>query len=67
MIKRDDFEREPCTCPACCQAGVSERPQQRSRKTGEWMHGSELRRVYEARDAFWAVVKRKDRERKRVR
>lgn len=62
-LKRDDFERESCTCPACYQAGVSERPQLRSTRTGAWMHGEELRRVYEARDKFWALVGRKTAER----
>lgn len=59
-------EREPCTCPQCYQAGVSTRPQVKSWKSGEWLHGYELKRVIEARDAFWRVVnaqfKRAERE-----
>ena len=51
-------QRDPCTCEACTVAGVSHRPQLKSRKQGEWLHGKELRRVYEAQDAFWAVVNR---------
>lgn len=64
MIKRSDFERSACTCPDCHQAGVSERPQLRHSRTGVWMHGQELRRTYEARDDFWALVGRKNAERK---
>lgn len=52
-------EREPCTCEACTVAGVSHRPQLRSRKNGDWLHGKELRAVYEARDTFWRLVNAK--------
>lgn len=61
---RADFERGPCTCGECRQAGVSDRPQLRSTKTGAFLHGYELKRVYEAQDAFWAMVGRKKAERK---
>lgn len=54
MITRDDFERTPCTCPACYQAGVSGRLQLRSPQTGAFLHGEDLRRLYVAKDAFWA-------------
>lgn len=64
MISRDDFERAPCTCPECYQAGVSERPQLRGYRSGAWMHGQELRRTWEARDSFWALVKQKTADRK---
>lgn len=63
-LKRDDFEREPCDCGECRQAGVSDRPQLRSARTGAFLHGYELKRVYEAQDAFWALVHRKSDERK---
>lgn len=67
MLKRDDFERAACTCPACYQAGVAERPQLRHSRTGAWMHGEELRRVYRSRDDFWALVHAKRDARKAAR
>lgn len=63
-LKRDDFERPACDCGECRQAGVSDRPQLRHSRTGVWLHGYELKRVYEARDSFWALVHRKSAERK---
>lgn len=57
-LKRDDFEREPCTCPACVQAGMSARPQRRSPQTGAFLHGYDLVRLYAAEDNFWALAKR---------
>ena len=53
-LKRSDFEREPCTCGECQQAGVSVLPQLRDWRTGAWMHGYPLKRVYEAKAAFWS-------------
>ena len=52
-MKAADFEREPCFCGECQQAGVSERPQKRDPRTGKWLHGYELRRLYEAEANFW--------------
>ena len=52
-LKRSDFEREPCACGECQQAGVSGLPQLRDPRTGAWMHGYPLKRVYEAKASFW--------------
>lgn len=52
-MKREDFEREPCTCPECVQAGVDDKPQRRDRYTGEWLHGYPLKRNHDAEAAFW--------------
>ena len=52
-----DFEREPCTCGECVQAGVSERLQLRDPYQGKWLHGYDLKRCYEAKDMFWKAVK----------
>lgn len=49
-------QREPCRCPQCFQAGVSEKPQLRSRRNGEWLHGYDLKRVIEAQEEFWRLV-----------
>lgn len=57
MLKRADFEREPCTCPMCHQAGVSDRPQLRSPQTGAMLHGYELLRLHQARDTFWRTFR----------
>ena len=59
-------EQAPCACPECFQAGVSERPQLIDRY-GEPLHGYALKRVWEARDAFWRLVDTKFAERKRER
>ena len=53
-MKHEDFERPPCPCPPCVQAGVSGRTQIRDHATGRWLHGYDLARWYAAREAFWA-------------
>lgn len=55
MLKPSDFIREPCTCPECEQAGVSDQPQQRDPSTGIWLHGYALKRTLEAKDRFWSL------------
>lgn len=57
LMKREDFEGPPCSCPACFQAGVSEQPQIRDRYTGKWLHGQDLRRWYEAKAKFEELAK----------
>ena len=52
-MKPEDFIAQPCACPACEQAGVSDRDQIRDRVSGAWLHGYDLKRWYEAKDAFW--------------
>lgn len=52
-MKPEDFLREPCRCPPCQQAGVSDRQQVRDRTSGAWLHGYELKRWWQARDKFW--------------
>jgi hypothetical protein len=54
-MKHEDFEREPCQCGDCQQAGVSNLIQIRDRLTGRWIHGYPLKKWYEARDAFWTA------------
>lgn len=58
MLKRSDIESAPCGCPICHQAGVAERPQLRSPQTGALLHGYDLRRLYEAQEAFWRTFRR---------
>jgi len=52
-MKVEDFQQMACSCEACILAGVSTLVQIRDRDTGRWLHGRELRRWHEARDAFW--------------
>ena len=60
-MKRADFEREPCHCGECRQAGVEDKLQLRDPQSGKWLHGYDLRRCYEAADRcleqFRALVK----------
>ena len=53
MIKPEDYTRPPCPCVDCRQAGVSAREQIRDRVTGQFLHGYDLKRWYEARESFW--------------
>jgi hypothetical protein len=52
-MRHEDFEREPCQCGDCLQAGVSALVQVRDWYTGAWLHGYDLQRWYDARDRFW--------------
>lgn len=52
-MKADDYQRDPCRCPDCVQAGVSDRMQIRDRYSGAWLHGYDLKRWWAARDQFW--------------
>ena len=52
-VRWEAFEREPCHCPRCVQAGVEDRPQKRDPRGGHWLHGYDLKRLYEAEAAFW--------------
>lgn len=56
-MRPQDVQGEPCACEACVLAGVSGRPVRRDPRTGRWMHGRELRKWWDAHDAFWARVK----------
>lgn len=62
-MKRADFERAPCQCGECQQAGVSDKLQLRDPQTGKWLHGYSLLRCYNAADAcltaFKALVKKR--------
>lgn len=51
-MKLTDIEREPCGCVDCVRAGVSEMPQRRDPRTGAFLHGWNLARWYQAREAF---------------
>lgn len=55
-MTRDDFERHPCDCGECRQAGVSDRPQRRDPQRGDWMHGYRLKGYYDSRADFLARV-----------
>ncbi len=57
-MKRADFEREPCPCAECEQAGVSDRVQVRDPQTGAFLHGYPLRRWHEAADRCLADVRK---------
>lgn len=57
-MKRADFEREPCQCPECRQAGVDDKPQRRDPQTGKWLHGYALKRGYDAADACLEAVRK---------
>lgn len=56
-VRREDFEREACTCGECVQADVSGKPQRRDPGTGRWLHGHDLKRLYDAADRVLAQVK----------
>lgn len=56
-MKREDMESPPCQCPACFQAGVTDKPRRRDPRTGELLHGEPLRRWYEARENFLKAAK----------
>lgn len=47
-----DFIGEPCECPECYQAQVTDKPLRRDPMTPKWLHGHELRRWYEAKAQF---------------
>lgn len=51
-MKNEDMEGPPCQCPACFQAGVTDKPQRRDPWTGQLLHGDALRRWYAAREEF---------------
>lgn len=57
-MKRADYEREPCTCGTCRQAGVDQLNQRRDPYSGKWLHGYELKRLHDAA-ALCADVVRK--------
>lgn len=54
-MKPEDMIGAPCRCPECFQAGVSEKELRRDPRSGEWLHGQNLRRWYAARDEFFAL------------
>ena len=49
-LSAKDFVGDPCGCPECHQAGVSDRPTRRDPHTGRWLHGQALWRWYEAKE-----------------
>lgn len=51
-MKREDYEGPPCACGQCVQAGVSHLKQRRDPQSGAWLHGYDLRRWHEAKNAF---------------
>ena len=57
MITYADHERGPCTCAECAQAGVSEQPQKRDPRSGKWLHGYDLKRLYDAQARFWETFR----------
>lgn len=52
-MKREDFEAFPCGCGECVQAGVNTKPQRRDPRSGKWLHGYDLKRLYDAEASFW--------------
>lgn len=56
-MKRADFEREPCQCGECRQAGVDRLEQARDPHSGRLLHGHELRRWHEAREQFRTLAR----------
>lgn len=63
MIKPADYQREPCDCGECRQAGVDDKPQLRDPRSGAFAHGYALKGMYDAKESFWALVKQKKSER----
>lgn len=57
-MKREDHEQGPCTCGDCQQAGVSHLNQRRDPFSGKWLHGYDLKRLYDAADACREMVKK---------
>lgn len=57
-MRREDFERAPCKCPECQQAGVTDLEQRRDPQTGGWLHGYALRRWYDAVDKCFSLLVR---------
>jgi hypothetical protein len=56
-VKREDYERAPCACGDCHQAGVSHLNQRRDPFSGKWLCGYELKRLYNAKEACLAMAK----------
>jgi hypothetical protein len=52
-VKYADFEQAPCQCVECVRAGVHEKPQRRDPWSGKWLHGYDLKRLYDAEARFW--------------
>ena len=51
-MKYSDVIGDPCACPQCMQAGVSEVAVRRDPRSGAWLHGYDLTRWYQAREQF---------------
>jgi hypothetical protein len=51
-MKTEDFVGPPCDCPDCRQAGVTDLNTKRDPWTGKWLHGYDLKRLYEAQQKF---------------
>lgn len=51
-MKPADFVGRPCDCPNCRQAGVTELAIRRDPRSGEWLHGYDLKRWYDAKARF---------------
>ena len=56
-MKREDHEGPPCSCPLCVAAGVDDKPIRRDYRSGKWVHGYDLKRLYDAQADFWNRVK----------
>lgn len=50
-MRPEDFIAAPCACGACQQANVTQLEVRRDPRSGRWLHGYELKRWYEARQA----------------
>lgn len=48
---------DPCGCRLCTEAGVSDRRIRLDPRSGEWLHGEQLRRWYAAREAFQGLIR----------
>jgi hypothetical protein len=58
IMKPEDYEAPPCSCPECTQAGVTDLPLRRDPWSGEWLHGYKLTGWYDAKRHFDEMAKR---------
>jgi hypothetical protein len=57
IVKREDYEGPPCHCEACVMADITDKPIRRDYRSGKWVHGYELKKLYQAEADFWNRVK----------
>lgn len=58
-MRIEDIEQPPCACGECVQAQVTDKPRRRDPRSGRLLHGYELKRWYQAKDACLTSLKAK--------